>query len=250
MNHIDIIGIDCSTNQRKLGLAKGIFFDGKLKVAEVADKKSNHIQTITSWLSDSPRALIALDAPLGWPQAMGTNLNDHCAGEVIDVDSNTMFRRHTDCFVKRVLNKQPLDVGANLIARTALFALQLVESLRKVTGKPVPMAWSPNFPSTYAVIEVYPAATLESRGINSSGYKKTEQLERRKEILNLLKGELQLECEEDKVVANDDNLDAVLCLLAAADFLGDKAYEPSPDMMSTVEKESWIWVKTTDPKCF
>lgn len=242
MSFTDIVGIDCSTNTRKLGIAKGVFSDGELAVTEVISGQRNYVQIIASWVRNSPRTLVALDAPLGWPEAMGSNLASHKAGAVIDVDSNTMFRRYTDSFIKQAINKQSLDVGANLIARTALFALKLIESIRKETGKQIPLAWTSRFANTCAAIEVYPAATLESRGISSSGYKKTEQLERRREILSLLRNEIQFKCDEESVVANDDNLDAVLCLLAAADFLGDKAYKPSPDMKRTVEKESWIWV--------
>ncbi len=39
------------------------------------------------------------------------------------------------------------------------------------------------------------------------------------------------------------NLDSVLCLLAASDFLADKTYSPPADKMDTVEKEGWIWVR-------
>jgi hypothetical protein len=243
VNSVDIIGIDCSTNHRKLGIAKGHYSDGKLSITEVTTGQPNHVQTISSWLKKSTRSLIALDAPLGWPQAMGANLASHRAGAVIDIEPNSMFRRHTDWFIKQKIGKQSLDVGSNLIARTALFALNLIDSIRKETGSPIPLAWSPQFVETSAAIEVYPAATLEARGISSSGYKKPAQLDRRREILSLLGGEIQVECDEEKIVANDDNLDAVLCLLAAADFVGNKAYKPPPDMKHTVEKESWIWVK-------
>ena len=243
MGHVDIVGIDCSTNPRKLGLAKGVFINGDLTVTGVSTNQSNHIQVISSWLKNSSRALIALDAPLGWPQAMGTNLQGHRAGELINVRANTMFRRYTDSFVKQELNKQSLDVGANLIARTALFALKLIGSIRESTGKSIQLAWSPQLADAISAIEVYPAATLETRNLSSSGYKKAEQIERRREILSLLEDEIQVDCDRESIVMNDDNLDAVLCLLAAADFLRGEAYSPSPDMKKTVEKESWIWVK-------
>lgn len=248
MSHIDIIGVDCSTNRSKLGIARGVLTDGILSVTEVVTGQSNHIQTISSWIKNSPRTLLAFDAPLGWPQAMGLNLVGHKAGELINVEPNSMFRRHTDRFLKQKLDKQSLDVGSNLIARTALDALKLIDSIRQETGNEIPLAWSPQFLDRCAVIEVYPAATLEARGIDSKGYKKTSpekpsQLKHRREILGFLGGEIQFECDAEMVVRTDDNLDAVLCLLAAADFLSDKAYKPSAEMQQTAEKESWIWVK-------
>ena len=80
--------------------------------------------------------------------------------------------------------------------------------------------------------------------INSMGWERSETVEIfiDYEILPLGK-EFQIGCDENTVSASDDNLDAVLCLLAASDFLNDKSYKPSPEMMSTVEKESWIWVR-------
>lgn len=243
MNNVDVVGIDCSTDRKKLGLARGVFSNGKFSISEVSIGQPNHVQIISSWIKHSPRSIIALDAPLGWPQAMGPNLACHKAGSVIDIEPNRMFRRHTDRFIKHKLNKQSLDVGANLIARTALFALQLIESIRRETGKLIPLAWSPQFTNSCVAIEVYPAATLEARGISSLGYKKPAQLERRKEILMLLEDEFQFRCNRELVAAKDDALDAALCLLAAADFLDGKAYRPSPDNKHLVEKESWIWVK-------
>ena len=241
MSFTAIVGIDCSTNIRKLGVARGEFADGELTVTDVLDGQRDQVETVASWVRNSPRTLMAFDAPLGWPEAMGPNLATHQAGAFMDVDSNALFRRYTDAFIKQKLNKQPLDVGANLIARTGLFALKFIEAVRKQTGSPIPLAWTPQFAEPCAAIEVYPAATLESRDISSSGYKRAEQMPRRKEILGLLGDEIQLKCDAERVVSSDDNLDAVLCLLAAADFLGNKAYPPPADMKDTAKKESWIW---------
>jgi len=220
--------------------------DGKLIVTDIVTGPANHIAIISSWLRHASRALLALDAPLGWPRAMGENLLGHKAGVVVNAEPNAMFRRYTDTFIKQKLNKQPLDVGANLIARTAWFALDLVESIRKEVALPMPLAWSPDFAGKCAAIEVYPAATLESRGIASSGYKKLAEISRRKEILSLLDRELQFECARAEAIATDDNLDSVLCLLAASDFLADKTYSPPVDNIDTIEKEGWIWVRRKD----
>jgi hypothetical protein len=40
---------------------------------------------------------------------------------------------------------------------------------------------------------------------------------------------------------DDDVLDAVLCVLAGADFLSGQAYAPGD--MPLARKEGWIWVK-------
>lgn len=56
---------------------------------------------------------------MGWPANMGQVLYNHNTGQLIDVHSNDLFRRETDKFIKKNLRKQPLDVGADRIARTA-----------------------------------------------------------------------------------------------------------------------------------
>ncbi len=70
------------------------------------------VDRIASWLPASGPAVIALDAPLGWPIALGNVLSSHTAGSAIGEDPHLLFRREADRFVKRKLGKQSLDVGA------------------------------------------------------------------------------------------------------------------------------------------
>ncbi len=55
------------------------------------------------------------------------------------------------------------------------------------------MAWQGDYAAACAAIEVYPAATLESRGLSSRGYKKPHEVARRKELLEALSGEMVIE---------------------------------------------------------
>ena len=91
----------------------------------------------------SGSVLIALDAPLGWPQALAETLPAHFAGKAPRSKANKMFRRRTDEVVQEKLKKQPLDVGADKIARATHAALQFLGSIREATGLAVPLAWSP-----------------------------------------------------------------------------------------------------------
>ncbi len=81
-------------------------------------------------------------------------------------------RKGTDRFIKAEIGKQPLDVGADPIAPTAVAALRLVAEIRKLTGHPIALAWSREVTGP-AAIEVYPAATLPAHGLPASGYKKS-----------------------------------------------------------------------------
>lgn len=47
----------------------------------------------------------------------------------------------------------------------------------------------------------------------------------------------------DLMIDNDDALDAVICVLAAIDFLKQDVIEPDKSQMNLVKKEGWIWVK-------
>lgn len=242
MTNCTIIGIDCSTNTKKVALARGHWNGGQLSVSQVECGTRPPVEVITEWLTDVPRALIAIDAPLGWPADMGPALSAHSAGQPISVAPNQLFRRETDRFIKRMINKQPLDVGADRIARTAVAAVNLLAAARTVTERTIPLAWSPGFIET-AAIEVYPAATLEARGIASTGYKKPTDLERRREILAALAGDVRVDSDHDAVTATDDMLDSVICCLAGKDFLDGKALAPPDDEFELIKREGWIWVR-------
>jgi predicted RNase H-like nuclease len=165
-----IIGIDCATDPKKVGIALADCDEGKcaLVAVELGESQELLAQKIASWLPSSGPALLALDAPLGWPASLGPALVQHVAGELVGQNPNLLFRRGTDRFIKAEIGKQPLDVGADRIARTAQAALRLVGDIRELTGHPIPLAWSPEIPDGPAAIEVYPSATLTAYGLPAS----------------------------------------------------------------------------------
>ncbi len=65
---------------------------------------------------------------------MGEWLVNHKAGEPLgkEEEIDRFFCRHTDRMVKRNFNCNPLEVGANLIARTAY---QTLDSLQMIDKK-------------------------------------------------------------------------------------------------------------------
>jgi predicted RNase H-like nuclease len=64
MQEVVIIGVDCSTNLRKLGLARGLHRDGRTAVCESRVGESDPVGLISSWLGRGKPSLIAIDAPL------------------------------------------------------------------------------------------------------------------------------------------------------------------------------------------
>ena len=110
-----------------------------------------------------------------------------------------------------------------------------------MTGKPIPLAWSAESPGGISAIEVYPAGTLMAHDMPASKYKKREQRAARVAIIEGLRGHLHLPDDVSPMIDNDDCLDAVVCLLAAVDFLEGRAEAPTD--LEVARKEGWIWVR-------
>jgi predicted RNase H-like nuclease len=171
-----LIGIDCATQDSKVGLALAAYKDGSvvLERATLCSRKQSAAGLLAGWAENvTLPVLFAVDAPLGWPAKMGSILNRHRAGQPLEVPANEFFRRTTDRFIYSLLGKTPLDVGADRIARTAHAALALLSDVSRRLNSPISLAWSPEVHGV-ATIEVYPAATLAARGVRSTGYKKPE----------------------------------------------------------------------------
>ena len=103
-------------------------------------------------------------------------------------------------------------------------------------------------------IEVYPAATLAGRGLPHQGYKPTQASKRaegeskRSHLANELANLVQLGRDvRREMVANDDLLDAVLCVVAGFDFAAGDVLRPSNEASEQARREGWIWVRLQRP---
>jgi hypothetical protein len=242
-----IIGIDCATDDRRIGVALGALLDQgdkRIVVNEVqlCSRERSAAAVVADWLRNLPDgALLALDAPLGWPDALARALSSHMAGESIAHDPATLFRRTTDRWVAKHIGITPLDVGADRIARTAHAALSLLGDLSP-HGSRIPLAWEPNGIGVRA-IEVYPAATLKAKGWRYRGYKKPGQHEQRDEMIDEVQRVANLGTFVKILGDQPDALDAVICLLAGVDFIEGSAAGPAEGMKAIAHREGWIWVK-------
>lgn len=223
-----LIGIDCATADRRIGLAVGHLRAEMVVLEDATAGSANRpvLGTLRAWIGSSARTLLALDAPLGWPMEMARMLGDHRAGAPLRVPANRMFRRHTDDEIYRRLGKRSLDVGADRIARTAHAALGLLDSLRVALNEEIPLAWVPEFSPRVAAIEVYPAATRRAYdapvgGGSVAGFGSRLQIPRAWSP------------------PSADAGDAVVCLVAAADFMRRRS--PAPTDVELARREGWIW---------
>lgn len=244
--HWTIVGVDCATQEERMGLARAVLHeDGALKLERVTlgTAGESAAASVSQWIAGSERFVLALSAPLGWPRALGKTLARHSAGEPLKDLADRLFRRDTDRLVHKLLGKQPPDVGADRVARTAYAALQLLTSVRALAGRPVPLAWRQGEES--GAIEVYPAATLITRGVSGVGYKANTAQGRkaRAALLTRLQKQLDLQSMREVLIDDADLFDAALCALAGADFALGQCVPP-PDL-ERARGEGFIWFRAS-----
>ena len=261
-NVTTVIGIDFSTTPERTGMAKALVdvasMSAKLCNVRTATKLNPPFKIAASWIrniGDDARVLIAIDAPLGWPEAMREyEFMQHVAGQRLNHRPDMLFLRETDRWIEQRFNKKPFAVGADKIARTAHAALDFLGRLAdELHVKTMPLAQSPEDVREYtrSVIEVYPAATLLAHKIDTGRYKKpgNDGMRDRKRIIKRIVEELQLgrlknDIDLNKVARNDNTVDAVVCVLASLDFLVGHAESPDSRIAAIVGREGWIWAKT------
>jgi hypothetical protein len=250
-----------ATQPKSVGLAHCTYDSQQLQLEKISTHRTWPAidREISAWISQPsrtaeeqppthppaspPTTLLALDAPLGWPERLADTLHGHRAGDPVPKVANELFRRRTDDVVAAELGKRPLDVGADRIARTAHAALHLLTRLRETHALDMPLAWTPGRVSSTSMIEVYPAGTLASRHLPSSGYKGASDaaVNIRQDIIRGIRGELALPGEAFDLMSSSDHLlDAVLCCIAARDFADARVIQPNHQDPAT--KEGWIWV--------
>lgn len=168
-------------------------------------------------------------------------MENHQAGDYLAPEANLLFRRYTDQVIKWTLDKQPLDVGSNFIARTAHYALALIEKISQQTSENIPLAWSADFSTKVAAVETYPAATLLALQIPHARYKQDKSA--RKKLLEDLQTIMTFSCDTSMMIEKDDVFDAVLCVLTGKDFMQGLCLGPDEEELPLAHKEGWIWVR-------
>ncbi len=245
---ITLVGLDCAVDPRRRGVARARLRDDHAAVDLLARGDRCDLAALVRAAMDQGPVLLALDAPLGWPAALGETLAHHRAGAPLAPAAEALFRRRTDRQVAARLGKTPLDVGADRIARTARAALAELDQLRANLGRrrPIPLLWRPDRPPRLSAIEVYPAGLLVAAGCPvRSGYKPAAARPLRARILAHLAGELTFAPGiAGAALADADLLDAALCVRAAADMLQGRARAPRRGEEATLAaREGWIWVR-------
>jgi hypothetical protein len=128
---MNIIGVDCVTQDKKVGVALGRLTPTCLGVLDVYDPhRSGSVleYLVKSYVLGEP-TLLALDAPLGWPARLCPALVGHTAGDHIAI------KARTSCF----------DVGRTRVLKRS-WTVNLSMSVRIESQGPAQCSETPERP--------------------------------------------------------------------------------------------------------
>lgn len=108
-----IIGIDCAVDAKNTGLVRVRTAGETLVVAEArcGSRSQQSAGIVANWIRGADHSLLALDAPLGWPKALGNSLSYHRAGAPLATSAHQLFRRRTDDVIHGRLKRRSLVHG-------------------------------------------------------------------------------------------------------------------------------------------
>ena len=198
---------------------------------------------------DAIRALVqsvdkvGIDVPLGWPLAFADAVAEHSRrgtwpADYSHSDALAYRYRRTDLWVWKALKgPPPLSVATDRISIPAMRAAAVLSSL------PVPVP--PD--GSDVVVEVYPAAALRQWGFTARGYKRKEQADARRLLVeSVFRATAEWlsvgPAEVGRCLASDDAFDALVAsLVARAAAIGAVHPVPDGDRPAAV-REGWIAV--------
>jgi hypothetical protein len=242
---VQIIGIDCAHGFERTGLARGRLAEGAAMVEQlrIGHSIDETVETVALWIAaaaGSP-SLLALDAPLGWPAALGHGLSRHRAGEALGIGPHLLFARETDRFLESRLGARLAEGELGGPGRTAHVALGFLRRLHERLACPISLAWVPDRLDPLSAIEVLPLATFLSYGFPPRRYRREADLPVRRELATWLGQSLLLPDAGRTLEESPALLDAALSLLAGIHFLTEEAWVPQN--LDLAMKEGWIWVR-------
>jgi hypothetical protein len=117
--------------------------------------------------------------------------------------------------------------------------LGILGTLRAELGTSIPLAWAPDRCFTRCSDRGLSGSDVGCPWIRSTGYKKRDQTEKRREIITALRTKLTIGESVRDLATSADLVDAAVCVLAGADFISGRAM--GPENRTLAEREGWIW---------
>ena len=95
-----IIGVDCAAQWTDTGVSIATYRRDSVTIHQAWKGSKDLPHRLGDVLADSKTVLLALDAPLGWPTALGLDLARHAAGQELRAVPDQLFSRETDRFLR------------------------------------------------------------------------------------------------------------------------------------------------------
>jgi predicted nuclease with RNAse H fold len=231
------LGIDLAAQPKSTAICLTSWEEGKVAIEDLRCGLND--EGLVDSMLGADR--VGLDAPLGWPDDFIQSVGDHHDQRRKDPlpDRRLLTLRETDRRLQQETGRRPLSVSTDLIGVVALRAVDL-QTLMAARGRPVDRTGDGH------LCEVYPAAALESWGIDATGYKSAKGRDRLPGILESLEagiGEIDFgEADRSALERDHNQLDALICsLIARAAALGATS-GPDRDDAAKAAREGWIHV--------
>ncbi|MCA4134260.1 DUF429 domain-containing protein [Arthrobacter sp. M4] len=193
--------------------------------------------------------LTGIDCPLGWPRAFLTFLQGHAVADPAALlrhdglaGRRELVYRVTDLFVMARTGLIPLSVSADRLAHPAMRCAVIQAKIAQRWG-------AQSRDGSDRLAEVYPAASLKVWGMPPRRYKGAAASEtaQRVSILRKLAETapwLNLLEHQDRLIASDDMLDAVVASLTARAAALHATLPPDPEHRGEAREEGWMHVPT------
>lgn len=230
-------GVDLAAEPKGTALA---VMDWTSKTAKVVDLQLGVTDEPIVQVSSQVTKL-GIDCALGWPQEfvnfMTQQADAQLAGHNFDGGMEWRRRlayRETDRHVREITGRWPLSVSTDRLGLTAMRCAGLLSRL-SASGVEVDRT------GAGLVAEVYPGASLRLWGLNTTGYRTSEDL--RAELLTSLKIQapwFDAGDAEELMISSCDAFDAVIAAFAARAVAAGKYLPPQADQQVIARVEGWI----------
>lgn len=227
-----VVGVDLASQPTKSSLCV-IEWDERPRVIELARPAGDDLIVARAATADA----VGMDCPFGWPSKfIETVSRHHDRRSIADVDTTPrdLRLRTTDQWIRaNHVPRDPLSVSTD---RLGIVALRGIRILERIAGPGADRS------GAAGIYETYPGGSLAKWGLRSTGYKGVDGTDARRGIVDALAVHVDLAGTADQLVANDDDLDAVItAVVAGLAHMGFTTSAP-PEHHDVACVEGWIHV--------
>ena len=180
---------------------------------------------------------IGIDCPFGWPSSFVETVRRHHDGEAVAgvvASPRDLRLRTTDQWIRaHHVPRDPLSVSTD---RLGIVALRGIRILERIAGPGADRS------GAAGVYETYPGGSLAKWGLPSTGYKHDVGTDTRRAIVAALANHIDLAATAARLVAADDDLDAVITAVVAGLAHRGLTTSAPPEHREVARVEGWIHV--------